>query len=80
MCLAIPGQIISIDESIDGSTMAITSFGGIKKSVCVDLVPEVKIGDYVLVHVGFALNIIDEKEAEETIELINEIMEAADNG
>ncbi len=72
MCLAIPGKIISIEEN-SNPKMAKVSFGGAIKNICVDWVPEAKVGDYVLVHVGFALNIIDEKEAEETLKLIRDI-------
>jgi hydrogenase expression/formation protein HypC len=51
--------------------MGKVSFGGIKKEVCLELVPEVKVGNYVIVHVGFAINLIDEDEAEETLKLID---------
>ncbi len=72
MCLAVPGKIIAIEE-IDSLRMAKVSFGGVMKQICLEWVPEAKIGDYVIVHVGFALNIVDEKEAEETLEMISEI-------
>ena len=73
MCLAIPGKIISYEEASSEMKMAKVSFGGVIKSICMDLVPEAEIGNYVLVHVGFALNTIDEKEAEETLKLLTEI-------
>lgn len=72
MCLAIPGKILSIEEE-SSPRMAKVSFGGAIKNICIDWVPEAKVGDYVLVHVGFALSIIDEKEAEETLKLIRDI-------
>lgn len=72
MCLAIPGKILSIEEE-SNPKMAKVSFGGAIKNICIDWVPEAKVGDYVLVHVGFALSIIDEKEAEETLKLIRDI-------
>lgn len=72
MCLAIPGKIISIEEN-SNPKMAKVSFGGAIKNICIEWVPEAKVGDYVLVHVGFALNVIDEKEAEETLKLIRDI-------
>lgn len=72
MCLAVPGKIITIEE-VDSLRMAKVSFGGVMKQICLEWVPEAKIGDYVIVHVGFALNIVDEKEAEETLEMISEI-------
>ena len=78
MCLAIPGQIISIEENKPDLKMAKVSFGGIQKLVCLDFVPDAKIGDYVIVHVGFALNKIDEEEAEETLNTIREIIELAE--
>jgi hydrogenase expression/formation protein HypC len=70
MCLAIPGKVIEIEASVS-PVMGKVSFGGIKKEVCLELVPEVKVGNYVIVHVGFAINLIDEDEAEETLKLID---------
>ncbi len=70
MCLAVPGKIISIDESNPDLKMAKVDFGGITKDVCIQWLDEIKIGDYVLVHVGFALNKIDEKEAEKTLRIL----------
>ena len=76
MCLAIPGKVISIDNSNPELRMARVNFSGVIKEVCVQWVPEVKIGDYVLAHVGMALNIIDEEEAMETLRLLRELGEA----
>ena len=75
MCLAVPGKVVKIDESNPGLRMAKVDFSGIVKDICVQWLPEVKTGDYVLAHVGMALNIIDEKEALETINLIRELGE-----
>ena len=72
MCLAIPGKVVEIDSTVS-PVMGKVSFGGIKKEVCLELVPEVRIGDYVIVHVGFALNILDEDEAQETLKLIDQM-------
>ena len=72
MCLAIPGKVVEMNASVS-PMMGKVSFGGIKKEVCLELVPEVKIGDYVIVHVGFALNILDEGEAQETLKLIDQM-------
>jgi len=72
MCLAIPGKIISLEES-ETVRMAMVSFGGAMREVCLDLVPEAVLGDYVIVHVGYALNTIDEDEANKTLELLNQI-------
>jgi hydrogenase expression/formation protein HypC len=68
MCLAIPGKI----EKILEDNYALVDFGGIKKSVCLDLIKEAKVGNYVNVHVGFAINKIDEKQAKENLKFINE--------
>lgn len=68
MCLAVPGKILEIPESIDPLfRSAKVSFGGVIKEVSLAMLPEAKLGDYVLIHVGVALSIIDEEEAEETI-------------
>jgi len=72
MCLAIPGKVVEMNASVS-PMMGKVSFGGIKKEVCLELVPEVRIGDYVIVHVGFALNILDEDEAQETLKLIDQM-------
>jgi len=72
MCLAIPGKVIEILEQ-DGMKMAKVSFGGMVKQVCLEYTPEAEPGDYVLVHVGFALSRIDEKEADRTFKLLEEL-------
>ncbi len=73
MCLGVPGQVISIDENPLGMTMGTVSFSGITKDVCMAYVPEVKVGDYVVVHVGFAISIIDEAEAQHTLEFLRDM-------
>ena len=73
MCLAIPGKVMEIVPDAHGVRMAKTSFGGIVKQVCLEYTPEVKVGDYVLVHVGFALSVVDEEEAERTYRLLEEL-------
>ena len=76
MCLAIPGQIISIDVQLDDVfRQAKVSFGGIMKDVNLAMVPEAKVGDYVLVHVGVALSVVDEEEAKITFEYLKQIGE-----
>ena len=72
MCLAIPGKVIETLES-DGMKMAKVSFGGMVKQVCLEYTPEAAPGDYVLVHVGFALSRIDEAEAKRTYQLLEEL-------
>ena len=73
MCLAVPGKIVSIDESNPELKMAKVNFSGVSREVCIQWLDDVKIGDYVLVHVGFALNKIDEKDAQETLRILREM-------
>ncbi len=76
MCLAIPGKIVEIDKNKEYS---LVDYGeGTKRKINVTLV-DVKIGDYVLVHAGFAIQILDEKEAKETLDLFREILSAEDD-
>ena len=72
MCLAIPGKIIETLQS-DGLKMAKVSFGGMIKQICLEYTPEAGPGDYVLVHVGFALSRINQEEAERTFKLLDEL-------
>jgi len=73
MCLAVPGKIESISTNQDGLRMAMVDFAGVKKEICLEWLPETVVGDYVLVHVGFALNKIDEEDAQETINILREM-------
>jgi hydrogenase expression/formation protein HypC len=73
MCLAIPGKVIEIENDPSGVRMGRANFGGIVKQVCLEYTPEVKTGDYVLVHVGFALSKVDEREAARTYQLLEEM-------
>ncbi|MCX6133864.1 MAG: HypC/HybG/HupF family hydrogenase formation chaperone [Ignavibacteriales bacterium] len=77
MCLAIPGKVMSIDTNVEPA-MGVVSFGGIEKRVCLEWTPEVSLGDYVIVHVGFAISKMDEEEALETLKLIQEIDDSLD--
>jgi hydrogenase expression/formation protein HypC len=70
MCLAIPGKLIEISIDANGVRMGKANFGGIVKQVCLEYTPEVAQGDYVLVHVGFALSKVDEAEAARTYEAL----------
>jgi hydrogenase expression/formation protein HypC len=72
MCLGIPGKIVEILPK-EGLQMCKVDFGGVKREVCIETLPEAKLGDYVIVHAGFALNILSEEEAMETLEILNEI-------
>ena len=83
MCLGIPGKVVEIDEPDQDSVMRMgkVEFGGISKEVCLAYLPEVQVGDYVLVHVGFAISKVDEEEAAEIfsyIEQLGELSEAND--
>ncbi len=73
MCLAIPGKVLEIALSAEGVRMGRANFGGIVKEVCLEYTPDVATGDYVLVHVGFALGKVDEDEALRTYKLLEEI-------
>jgi hydrogenase expression/formation protein HypC len=76
MCLAIPGKIKSIESQMDGLVrMAKVSFDGILKEASLELVPEAKEGDYVLIHVGIAISIVDEEEAKKTFDYLRQIGE-----
>ncbi len=79
MCLAIPGKILKMDGA-PGTTFrhGTVSFGGIQKNVNLCMVPEAKIGDYVLVHVGVAISIVDEEEAKKTFEYLEKIGEVGE--
>jgi len=74
MCLGVPGKVNEIYEA-DGLKMGKVDFGGVKREVCLEYVPEVEIGEYVIVHVGFAINQMSEEEAEETLDLLRQIMD-----
>jgi hydrogenase expression/formation protein HypC len=75
MCLGVPGRVIKVQENELGTMMGIADFGGIRKEVCLAYVPGVRIGEYVIVHVGFAISRIDEREAAEVFRLLEEIGE-----
>jgi hydrogenase expression/formation protein HypC len=75
MCLAIPGKVISIAGEDPIFRMGRVDFGGVIKEVNLCYVPEVKLGDYVIIHVGFALNVIDEEEAQKVFEYLREMEE-----
>ena len=72
MCLAVPGKILEIYET-NGLLMGKIDFGGVIREACLTYVPEAKVGDYTIIHVGFALNLIDEKEAMDTLALLEDI-------
>jgi hydrogenase expression/formation protein HypC len=75
MCLGVPGRIMSLEPSPTGMTMGRVNFGGIIKEVCMAYVPDAEVGDYVVVHVGFAISKIDEAQAQEVFEYLRQIGE-----
>ena len=77
MCLAVPGKIIEIYEKQE-LKMAKVDFSGVTREACIEHVPEAKIGDYAIIHVGFAISLLSEEEALESIDLIREIIEAGE--
>jgi hydrogenase expression/formation protein HypC len=78
MCLGVPGQILSIEPNALGMTNGKVSFGGIVKEVCLAYTPEAQVGDYVIVHVGFAISKVDPEEAEQTLRYLREIDQLAE--
>ena len=74
MCLAVPGKILSVDGS-DTMRTGVVSFGGAKKEASLAFVPEANVGDYVLVHAGFAISVVDAAEAAQTLEYFRQIGE-----
>ena len=77
MCLGIPGKIIEAYE-VDGVRMGRIDFDGIVKEVCLDFIPEAEVGDYAIIHVGFAISILDEEEAAKTWEDLRVMGELAE--
>ncbi|MFP3939860.1 MAG: HypC/HybG/HupF family hydrogenase formation chaperone [Thermoanaerobaculia bacterium] len=78
MCLGVPGQVLEIEDDPLGMTTGTVSFGGVTKRVCLAYTPEVRVGDYVVVHVGFAIARIDEAEALEVFETLKKLGELAE--
>lgn len=75
MCLGVPGRIVEVwDDGL--MRMGKVDFGGIARQVCLAYVPEAQVGDYVIVHVGFAISVVSEEEAQETLQLLAEVLEA----
>lgn len=72
MCLGIPGRVVDQFEE-HGILMGKVDFGGIRRTVCLDCVPEIEIGDYALIHAGFAISQIDEAEAQQVFRYLDEI-------
>jgi len=73
MCLGVPGQVVSVDDSNPDFPTGRVSFAGVVKEVCLAYTPEARVDDYVVVHVGFAISRLDEAEALQTLEYLKEI-------
>ena len=78
MCLGVPGKVLSIEASAVDMPMGVVSFAGITKEVCLAYTPDVKIGEYVLVHVGFAISKLDEDHALEVFRTLKELGELSE--
>ncbi|MEU2223420.1 HypC/HybG/HupF family hydrogenase formation chaperone [Streptomyces sp. NPDC018347] len=72
MCLAVPGKVVSIDHRADPLT-GLIDFGGVQKQACLEYLPDVRVGEYVIVHVGFALQRLDEESARASLELFEQL-------
>ena len=77
MCLGIPGEILSIEEDAQGLRQARVRFGSVVREVTLNLVPEAQVGEYVIVHAGFGISVIDAEEAQSVFQLLQEMEEAA---
>ena len=73
MCLGVPGKIVETYQA-DGLKMGKVDFGGVVREICLEYVPQAKVGDYVIIHVGFAISLVSEEEAQATLETLREIM------
>jgi len=77
MCLGIPGKIQEIYDD-HGTKMAKVDFGGVSREVCIEVIPDAKPGDWTIIHAGFALNLLSEEEAQETLDILQQMAELAD--
>ncbi len=75
MCLGVPGRIVEVVER-DGLRMGRVDFDGVTREVCLAYVPDAKVGDYAIVHVGFALSVVDEAQARETLDILRAVGQA----
>ncbi len=77
MCLGIPGKVIEIYQAND-MKMCKVDFGGVIKETCLEFLPDIQVGDYTIVHVGFGISQLDEEEAQRTLEMLREMEMLAD--
>lgn len=75
MCLGVPGKVLSVEMRDDGMSMGRVSFGGVVKEVCLAYTPDVEVGEYVIVHVGFAISKVDEDEAQQVFRFLAQMNE-----
>ncbi len=80
MCLGIPGKVVDVGDDSSGLLMGKVSFGGLSKEVCLAYTPDVRVGDYVLIHVGFAISKIDEDHANELFRYLAEMEQLGELG
>jgi hydrogenase expression/formation protein HypC len=78
MCLSVPGKVLEIIDE-EGIKMGKVDFAGITKRICLQYLPDIEVGDYALVHVGFAIARVDEEEAAKTLQLLREMEQVQDN-
>jgi hydrogenase expression/formation protein HypC len=74
MCLGVPGKIVEIYDS-GGLRMGKVDFGGVQREACLEYVPEAEVGDYTVIHVGFAISRLSEEEAMASLEILNELVD-----
>jgi hydrogenase expression/formation protein HypC len=79
MCLAVPGKVAQVYER-SGLRMAMVDFGGATREACLQYVPEAEVGQYVIVHAGFAISLLSESEAQATLDLLRDIAESGGQG
>lgn len=77
MCLGVPGKITSTYEA-NGMRMGVVDFGGVTREACLEYVPEAEVGDYTVIHVGFAISCLSEQEAHETLSILREITDLSE--
>ncbi len=78
MCLGVPGKVLSLEPNALGMSMGKVSFGGIVKEICLAYTPEAQVGDYVVVHVGFSISVVDAEEAQKVFAYLREMEELAE--
>ena len=77
MCLGIPGKVVEIYQA-DDMKMGKVDFGGVIKETCLEFIPDIQVGEYTIIHVGFAISKLDEEEAQRTLEMLREMEMLAD--